>query len=81
MISRKLLFNEFNFVITYRYAMNCRLRRQEKRDNLESQVRSLCLEICSNFVNPWSNKIQLEIPISLNISCDKNRQFFWRIRI
>ena len=70
-----------NSFFDYRYAMNCRLRRQEKRDNLESQVRSLCLEICSNFVNPWSNKIQLEIPISLNISCDKNRQFFWRIRI
>ena len=47
-ISRKLLFNEFNFVITYRYAMNCRLRRQEKRDNLESQVRNMCL-FCSVF--------------------------------
>ena len=47
-ISRKLLFNEFIFVITYRYAMNCRLRRQEKRDNLESQVRNMCL-FCSVF--------------------------------
>ena len=56
MISRKLLFNEFNFVITYRYAMNCRLRRQEKRDNLESQVRNMCL-FCSVFWQyPSSNK-------------------------
>ena len=61
-------------MITYRYAMNCRLRRQEKRDNLESQVRNMCL-FCSVFWQYSSNKkIQLEIPIFfLNISCGKKQ--------
>ena len=55
--------------------MNCRLRRQEKRDNLESQVRNMCVYFALFFDNIHrAIKIQLEIPIFfLNISCGKKQ--------